>query len=127
MIELPAGMAATRNVPCRNERRAQMLSDVLTSEVWRVSRAVCASRAEIVTTPTTAFSRTRDKRPGLTLADESQIPPTCRRCFNLRWVCEDHPDQPIHHDDCGGAGVPCPVCNTGRPPAKPQGWRSLLD
>lgn len=23
------------------------------------------------------------------------------------WVCEDHPDQPLNHDGCGGAGMKC--------------------
>jgi hypothetical protein len=32
------------------------------------------------------------------------------RCAN-GWVCEFHPDQSMHHDDCGGAGAPCPDCN----------------
>lgn len=27
-------------------------------------------------------------------------------------VCENHPDEPWEHDDCGGAGMPCqdPSC-----------------
>ena len=32
---------------------------------------------------------------------------TCPVCLGARWVCEDHPDKPWEHDDCGGAGLPC--------------------
>jgi hypothetical protein len=38
----------------------------------------------------------------------------CRRCQDARWVCENHPDEPwtpAHEAECGGAGMPCPVCN----------------
>lgn len=31
---------------------------------------------------------------------------TCR-CTE-GWVCEKHPDQPMSHDDCDGAGMRCP-------------------
>jgi hypothetical protein len=23
------------------------------------------------------------------------------------WICEDHPDRPVDHDGCGGAGKRC--------------------
>lgn len=38
------------------------------------------------------------------------------RC-NEGWLCEDHPDQPLNHDDCGGAGMPCdnPECPWKKP------------
>jgi hypothetical protein len=36
--------------------------------------------------------------------------PICEGGANLGWVCEDHPDKPMEHDDCGGAGARC-VCN----------------
>lgn len=35
----------------------------------------------------------------------------CTRCQDTRWVCEAHPDKPMDHDDCEGAGMPCPICN----------------
>jgi hypothetical protein len=40
----------------------------------------------------------------------------CGTCQGARWVCEDHPDRPwgsTHPNGCrcGGAGMPCPVCN----------------
>jgi hypothetical protein len=42
----------------------------------------------------------------------------CLICHGARWVCEDHPEKPCgddsNHPDachCGGAGLPCPVCN----------------
>ena len=30
----------------------------------------------------------------------------CGQCAD-GWVCEDHPELPQGHDDCGGAGMPC--------------------
>ena len=36
---------------------------------------------------------------------------TCARCQDTRWVCEEHPDKPMDHDSCKGAGMPCPACN----------------
>jgi hypothetical protein len=43
----------------------------------------------------------------------------CGTCQGARWVCEDHPDRPwgsTHPNGCrcGGAGMPCPVCNDQR-------------
>jgi hypothetical protein len=38
----------------------------------------------------------------------------CATCDNGRWVCENHPDRPWLGDracTCGGAGMPCPICN----------------
>lgn len=32
----------------------------------------------------------------------------CTRCHGVAWVCEEHPDKPMFHDGCGGAGMPCP-------------------
>src|SRR5688572_30699522 len=32
--------------------------------------------------------------------------PDCPICLNW-FVCEDHPDRPLKHEDCGGDGVPC--------------------
>jgi len=34
----------------------------------------------------------------------------CSRCGDTFWVCETHTDKPAHHDDCSGAGAPCPDC-----------------
>jgi hypothetical protein len=35
------------------------------------------------------------------------------------WICEDHPPQPLGHDDCAGAGMRClnPDCPWWRGPA----------
>jgi hypothetical protein len=50
-------------------------------------------------------------------------------------VCEDHPDQPMHHVDarlaayCGGAGQPCQDyrCRIAKnPPPLPPGWQSIV-
>jgi hypothetical protein len=46
----------------------------------------------------------------------------CANCHDAYWVCENHPARPWEphsdsEDACGcGAGMPCPVCNTGDPP-----------
>lgn len=43
--------------------------------------------------------------------------PECEHCNDECWVCEAHDDQPMDHlldgKRCGGAGMPCPVCNVG--------------
>jgi hypothetical protein len=38
----------------------------------------------------------------------------CGKCAD-GWICEDHPDQPMGHVHCGGAGMPCqnPACTLG--------------
>jgi hypothetical protein len=35
----------------------------------------------------------------------------CGQCKE-GWICEDHPDQAMGHEHCGGAGMPCqnPAC-----------------
>jgi hypothetical protein len=38
-------------------------------------------------------------------------PAVCPCCRDTRWVCEEHPDKPMDHDGCEGAGKPCPDCN----------------
>jgi hypothetical protein len=45
----------------------------------------------------------------------------CERCANTGWLCQEHPEAPQGHrlnrgGECGGAGVPCPICNTATPP-----------
>lgn len=54
-------------------------------------------------------------------------PMPCPRCQDEGWICEAHPDQPSMHDDCREAGEPCPLCNAGDPPRKPNGWVSLVN
>lgn len=55
----------------------------------------------------------------------------CLRCNNTRFVCENHPTNPWLGDlacSCGGAGMPCPLCNLTEPgnpddePATPDGF-----
>jgi len=57
--------------------------------------------------------------------------PDCKLCRGVRWVCEEHPGQPMGHDGCRGAGVPCPLCNEARgpdePPAPPRGFKTAVD
>ena len=38
------------------------------------------------------------------------LPMKCERCQDTGWVCEEHPDKPLNHDGCQGAGEPCD-CN----------------
>ena len=35
---------------------------------------------------------------------------SCVSCAECGWVCQDHPDSPWEHDNCGAPGVPC-ACN----------------
>lgn len=51
--------------------------------------------------------------------------PPCPRCGGKKWVCEVHDDQPWPHEGCGGAGMPCPLCQhaSTRPNLGP-GWGS---
>lgn len=38
----------------------------------------------------------------------------CPHCDDCFWVCENHPEQPWEGDracSCGGAGMPCKICN----------------
>ena len=57
------------------------------------------------------------RRPAIpTACSGSSQPPTlpvmtCTRCQGTRWTCEEHPDKPMGHDGCKGAGDPCPDCN----------------
>jgi hypothetical protein len=61
----------------------------------------------------------------------------CEVCGGARWVCEDHPDKPwdgaSDREDachCGGAGMPCSVCNrtVGQElPEMPPGYRTMID
>lgn len=60
---------------------------------------------------------------------------TCKTCEDTRWVCEDHPDRPwgSNHPNacrCGGAGMPCPVCNepkAGERPVMPTDFIAHID
>lgn len=45
----------------------------------------------------------------------------CEFCEGTLWVCEEHHDKPFEHDDCGGAGDPCPECNDPDNPEMPPG------
>lgn len=42
----------------------------------------------------------------------------CANCDSTGWVCENHPDKPWDGNSerfdackCGGAGMPCAICN----------------
>lgn len=53
-------------------------------------------------------------------------PTRCHVCDDTGWVCEDHPDRPsdcvpvARSCTCGGAGKPCPVCNTPAAGERPR-------
>jgi hypothetical protein len=57
-------------------------------------------------------------------------------CGGTGWVCEDHENKPwagssISADACacGGAGIPCLVCNRSDPdnqPRMPDGYKTIL-
>ena len=59
----------------------------------------------------------------------------CGTCQGARWVCEDHPDRPWGNSHpnscrCGGAGMPCRVCNVpneGERPALPTDFTPHID
>ena len=63
--------------------------------------------------------------------------PKCVRWDDIGWVCEDHPDKPwdgaSDREDachCGGAGLPCSMCNrtVGQQlPEMPPGYRTMID
>ena len=54
----------------------------------------------------------REKLTGGTVrADEEaegHVMGTCGKCDD-GWICEEHPERPWPHDDCGGPGMPCDV------------------
>lgn len=59
---------------------------------------------------------------------------SCNNCADSGWVCENHADRPWDgvSDDlraclCGGAGMPCPVCNLSDPPSPPTGSVHIWD
>jgi len=37
-------------------------------------------------------------------------PDECPCCDRTGWVCEEHPEKPMFHDGCKGAGKPCADC-----------------
>ncbi len=49
----------------------------------------------------------------------------CLNCEDERWVCEEHPHKAWDPDApdrcCGGAGMPCGLCNAGSIPDMPPG------
>jgi hypothetical protein len=54
--------------------------------------------------------------------------PACKLCLGKRWICEAHPDKPMDHNDCDGAGMPCPACNAGDgQPELPSGFKVTAD
>ena len=52
----------------------------------------------------------------------SEIVP-CAICEGTGWVCENHPATPWEGPDacdCGGAGMPCRICNIPDDGERPQ-------
>jgi hypothetical protein len=64
-----------------------------------------------------------------------KIEPTpCPACGDTGWVCEDHADRPWNDRPnacrCGGAGMPCLVCNQpkdGERPRMPKDFAAHID
>ncbi|TAI64211.1 hypothetical protein CWO89_20070 [Bradyrhizobium sp. Leo170] len=57
----------------------------------------------------------------------------CIRCHNCRWVCAGHPTKPWLGRlacNCGGAGAPCPSCNSRNDdasrPEVPEGYEAAV-
>jgi hypothetical protein len=52
----------------------------------------------------------------------------CEACDDTGWVCENHPDRPSECGGnasalacrCGGAGMPCLMCNNPKPGERPR-------
>jgi hypothetical protein len=60
------------------------------------------------------------------------IDKTCKICDGQGWVCENHQDIPWNDGEgcCGGAGAPCPQCNTptdGSAPSMGPGTKLIWD
>jgi hypothetical protein len=59
--------------------------------------------------------------------------PSCILCDDTFWVCENHPDKPRECENacsCGGAGAPCPMCNSSEHnalPRMPDGFKIKVD
>jgi hypothetical protein len=54
---------------------------------------------------------------------------TCDNCSGIAWVCEYHLRKPWLGSSacgCGGAGLPCPVCQDNEPHIHPQ-WPQLTE
>lgn len=49
----------------------------------------------------------------------------CPTCDGERWLCEEHPDKPMTHDGCTGAGDPCPDCQPADRPLHPPGFTTI--
>ena len=50
----------------------------------------------------------------------------CLTCGGERWMCEGHPDQPMGHGGCTGAGDPCTDCQLRDRPLMPPGYVSYI-
>jgi hypothetical protein len=57
----------------------------------------------------------------------------CALCRDTFWICENHPTQPWEGEracGCGGAGAPCPMCNSSEhsaTPRMPDGFKTEVD
>ena len=71
-----------------------------------------------------------DASPKPKLAPPAPEGPPCSRCGRTGWVCEVHDDRPWDGKNacgCGGAGMPCPICNPSdehNMPRLPAGFRA---
>jgi hypothetical protein len=57
----------------------------------------------------------------------------CLLCEDSGWVCENHLTRPLEGENacpCGGAGAPCPMCNSiehNAVPRMPPGFKMEVD
>src|SRR5258708_2119157 len=73
---------------------------------------------------------TRRNRP---LAISKSLMQSLMASADCGWVCENHPDQPWEGENacpCGGAGMPCRICNMSDDeagPRLPKGFKTQFD
>jgi hypothetical protein len=76
--------------------------------------------------PRSRFTSRRSVRFGFPCRGRYITAMTCNACDDTGWVCEAHPDRPSDCGDskractCGGAGMPCRMCNAPAPGERPR-------
>jgi hypothetical protein len=70
----------------------------------------------------------REAARKLAREERDKLEHACLVCESTGWVCENHPDMPWDGPRacrCGGAGMPCLICNPSsldEPPRLPKGF-----
>jgi hypothetical protein len=61
------------------------------------------------------------------MKDRGTAQPACRRCEDMRWVCEKHLDRPYLHEGCfHPKGSQCSACNAGKDPESGSSWLAFV-